>query len=242
MVLTTNKPNSVRVEASDRLFIIINSETIPPREYFDRVGPLLNGDDNTVKHYYAYLMQYDLSKYDPKRIPDTAAKRELMSDSSPMEVKFLQALCMRRQMISMDKATDIYDGKGELNVNNEMTRCSPAGRILTEYQNSEIYVSIQSLHTAFKDYLLAYDRKHSCESDQGITRIIRRLFKTSHVGKVVRFDGKCTKTMVLPGTLQMQSQMEAAKVWDTHFTLELPTSCAYYSGLHDDVGVRMVSH
>lgn len=80
--ILSNESCPVKVEDTDRRYCIIEcTATEPPsREYFDNLGKLLT-DKVTMRAFYDYLMAIDLTTWDPRDIPMTDSKRDLIAMS-----------------------------------------------------------------------------------------------------------------------------------------------------------------
>jgi hypothetical protein len=97
IVFTTNKKNCVKVETGDRRFALFqcSERYIGNFKHFAYVQGLFEHDDDFVRHFYAYLMQRDLSEfntYNPRQIPSTATRRVMMSTQISAEIRFIQKL------------------------------------------------------------------------------------------------------------------------------------------------------
>lgn len=92
-VLTTNSDVPVKIESTDRRYAVIgaSSEKCGDLEYFERFAKQCI-DPNTALHFYKYLLSVDLAHWNPRKIPMTPEKREMMTVVIEPEWGFLQAM------------------------------------------------------------------------------------------------------------------------------------------------------
>jgi hypothetical protein len=96
IVFTTNKKNCIKVETGDRRFALFqcSERYINDVKYFAHILELYKQQD-MLRHFYAFLMQRDLSGFnthDPRQIPRTSTRMTMMSTQISAEVRFVQKL------------------------------------------------------------------------------------------------------------------------------------------------------
>ena len=72
-VFLSNGEWVVRVERSDRRFFVQRVKKIQSLEYYDKLLVAINHPE-APDHFYTYLMNIDISKFDPRKIPVTEEK------------------------------------------------------------------------------------------------------------------------------------------------------------------------
>ena len=88
-LMTTNSDYPVRVETSDRRFVILRVllEAKMPPSLFKQLHRMIVRDDGgalAAVHFYKYLMARDLSKFDSEtQRPVTLAVKEMMAQNIP---------------------------------------------------------------------------------------------------------------------------------------------------------------
>jgi hypothetical protein len=87
----SNDAAPIKITAGDRRYFVIRCEAEPkPRQYYkDILAPALH-DPQTMRAFYDYLMNIDLSEWDPKDIPMTESKKDLMMVSNDPILTFIQ--------------------------------------------------------------------------------------------------------------------------------------------------------
>lgn len=99
--MTTNSPDPVRVEHSDRRFVIIeiDPDNKPNPETFAKLHSLLN--EGAPLHFYRYLMSRNLSGFSPElHRPITDAAKDMMAGQTSSHLLFIQA-CIEREVIDV---------------------------------------------------------------------------------------------------------------------------------------------
>jgi hypothetical protein len=67
----------VRVEKTDRRYFVQRAKTVFEKEYYRTLADLIK-EPATAEQFYSYLMYRDLSDFDPREIPDTEERRDMM--------------------------------------------------------------------------------------------------------------------------------------------------------------------
>lgn len=88
-VLLTNNDFPVKVEYSDRRYFCVenSNELVKDENYFKNYFELLK-DNKVAKHFYYYLLNMDISTFNPENMPETTLKTNIRVDSAPNPVKF----------------------------------------------------------------------------------------------------------------------------------------------------------
>jgi hypothetical protein len=88
-VLLTNNDFPVKVEYSDRRYFCVenSNELVKDEKYFKKYFELLK-DNEVAKHFYYYLLNMDISTFNPENMPETTLKTNIRVDSAPNPVKF----------------------------------------------------------------------------------------------------------------------------------------------------------
>jgi hypothetical protein len=86
-IVTTNNDNPLSIKKDDRRFAIVRSsdDKIGDTEYFNGLYALLDNHD-FIRTMYNYFKEYDISEFDPKKIPQTEHLKGLKDMAvSPVE-------------------------------------------------------------------------------------------------------------------------------------------------------------
>lgn len=86
-IVTTNNDNAFNIKKDDRRMVVVRSsdDKIGNTDYFDEIYALIE-DTDTVRTTYDYFKNFDLSSYEPSKIPQTEHLTELKAIStSPVE-------------------------------------------------------------------------------------------------------------------------------------------------------------
>ena len=77
LVFLSNCDSSVRVENTDRRYFVKRVSDIHRGDhvYFSRLANCLNQD--TANHFYTYLMQMNISEFNPREVPETEEKNDM---------------------------------------------------------------------------------------------------------------------------------------------------------------------
>lgn len=88
-VLLTNNDFPVKVEYSDRRYFCVetSNELIKNESYFKDFFSVLE-DKEVAKHFYYYLLENKLDKFNTENMPETILKTDIRVDSAPNPVKF----------------------------------------------------------------------------------------------------------------------------------------------------------
>ena len=116
ILMTTNNDNPVRVEPSDRRFVILE---IPPElkkspEFFDELHASIarGGVEGAAFHFYKFLMARDLTRFKPQQDRSiTRAAKDMMSQNVPPIASFIQ-WCVENQNfdLGLNCAIEWQDG------------------------------------------------------------------------------------------------------------------------------------
>jgi hypothetical protein len=97
IMLTTNVPKPIHLEAGDRRWVVleVNDSKKGDTAYFQKLGKSL--DDKAARAFYQFLMKFDLSGYTSfeARRPDTQICREMKEGNLSAFHTFLSHECMR---------------------------------------------------------------------------------------------------------------------------------------------------
>jgi hypothetical protein len=109
IVMTTNEADPVKLEASDRRFVIMRpSDRLHGNglKWWASIQELLESDA-MASSVGRYLESIDLTGWNPRELPTTEVKEELMELSKPMEQEFLEFLRGEYAGVRMT-TTDLY--------------------------------------------------------------------------------------------------------------------------------------
>ncbi|PKY36919.1 hypothetical protein RhiirB3_460717, partial [Rhizophagus irregularis] len=90
-MILSNHAMPIRIEMGDERFIALNvsDKYKGNREYFGSLVKVLENLD-TASSFMSYLLSRDLTSFNPRSIPDTQMKRELIEASIPNPQRFIQ--------------------------------------------------------------------------------------------------------------------------------------------------------
>ena len=91
VLMTSNNYDIVKVEISDRRFVILDlvNADKKPCDFFNGVHELIKGEG--ALHFYKYLLARDLEGFEPQdHRPVTPAARRMMASQVPLPVQFIQ--------------------------------------------------------------------------------------------------------------------------------------------------------
>jgi hypothetical protein len=103
-IILTNNEVPVNIDISDRRFFVSNvsNKYVGDYEYFDKLQDLFD-DNEAIKHFYHYLLTYNISKFKPQRdIPVTERKIDIKYESLKSPVKFMVAVAANRIEYGID--------------------------------------------------------------------------------------------------------------------------------------------
>ena len=85
----TNNEWPVKVETNDRRYFCLQTDDkfVGNTEYFKNLYKHFT--DEVAEHFFHYLAEYDLSKWNKHQIPMTKFRRELMSRDLPTPIQFI---------------------------------------------------------------------------------------------------------------------------------------------------------
>lgn len=90
-VLTTNNIDALKIDSGDRrMFVLtLSDEKRGNTEYFRDLGDAIE-DDDVVREFLAWLDEtYPISEWDPRTLPMTRAKMEMMLNEAPLVIQFI---------------------------------------------------------------------------------------------------------------------------------------------------------
>ena len=92
-LLTTNSDVPLKIESTDRRYAVIraSSDKCGDLDYFSKLAQICT-DKQTALHFYKYLLSIDLKSWNPRKIPMTPEKKDMMSVVIEPEWGFLQAM------------------------------------------------------------------------------------------------------------------------------------------------------
>ncbi|GET50431.1 poxvirus D5 protein [Rhizophagus irregularis DAOM 181602=DAOM 197198] len=90
-MILSNHAMPIRIEMGDERFVALNvsAKYKGNREYFSSLVKVLENPD-TASSFMSYLLSRDLTGFNPRSIPDTQMKRELIEASIPNPQRFIQ--------------------------------------------------------------------------------------------------------------------------------------------------------
>ncbi|GBC12205.2 poxvirus D5 protein [Rhizophagus irregularis DAOM 181602=DAOM 197198] len=90
-MILSNHAMPIRIEMGDERFVALNvsAKYKGNREYFGSLVKVLENPD-TASSFMSYLLSRDLTGFNPRSIPDTQMKRELIEASIPNPQRFIQ--------------------------------------------------------------------------------------------------------------------------------------------------------
>lgn len=96
----TNNCVPVGISADDRRFVIhkIAPEYVQSRSYYDNLAKVIKNPDVAI-HFFRYLAQMDLSNFNIRDKPTTAAKRELTIMTAPNTFRFMADVYTKTWML-----------------------------------------------------------------------------------------------------------------------------------------------
>lgn len=89
-IFLTNNDWALKIESTDRRYLALELDNAQAnnREYFNALYSQINAADASL-HFFHWLANRDISKWNPDDIPETDLKRELKLNSVPTAAKFL---------------------------------------------------------------------------------------------------------------------------------------------------------
>ncbi|GBC17422.1 D5-like helicase-primase [Rhizophagus irregularis DAOM 181602=DAOM 197198] len=90
-MILSNHAMPIRIEMGDERFVALNvsAKYKGNREYFGSLVKVLENPD-TASSFMSYLLSRDLTSFNPRSIPDTQMKQELIEASIPNPQRFIQ--------------------------------------------------------------------------------------------------------------------------------------------------------
>jgi Family of unknown function (DUF5906) len=220
MVLTVNKDDPVKIEAGDRRFFMIESETKKPLDYFRGPDGLLKFllESDAFIHWYAYLMQLDMEDFYLIEPPMTAGKQKSMARSLPVEIKFLQALCLHVSgMPKLEKVEVEYKD----NQVKHVVLCGDEALLTNEF-----IITKKALEDAYTDY--CNTKKLTNKGLLALLDCIKKNLKPNGKAKPVHFKDEGTVRPILFPTLRdMEAQLRSEGAWDENFDLDMTAPKQY---------------
>jgi Family of unknown function (DUF5906) len=213
-LLTSNKQEPIKVEVGDRRFLVVDSKTKKPMSYFKNkdgtgLAAFLLDDPETVKHFYAYLMQLAMGDFHLIEPPMTDAKKISMAKHMPAEAKFMQALCLRLQELPTQEK-EVYDN-GTQKYN----------KILLA--DEDILTNEFIIHkTALCDAFEVYCKRYKLSSKGELVKVVKEHLRTVTKVNSQYFKGYGTgRPVVMPSVEDIQQQMKSKGLWDDAFEMDL---------------------
>jgi hypothetical protein len=138
-IFTTNNKNNLRIEASDRRYVMlaVNNDHANEQGYFTNMFEMLD-DGKQMADAFQYFATYDISKYSPSKIPDTQYKTE-QKVASIQAVDFLRAYANG----------DIYNGKDD-----DSDTTSKIIKTMAMYKSYVEYCNVTNEHMKSKKYFM----------------------------------------------------------------------------------------
>jgi Family of unknown function (DUF5906) len=213
-LLSTNKSDSMKVDPGDRRYLVIDSKTKKPKSYFvgeHGFAAFLLKNPEVRKHFYAYLMQLYMGNFYEIDPPSTDAKKSSMAKAMPIEAKFVQALSIRLQQLTIDEKS-IYDKVAQ---SYKSVICADE-EILTE----EFLIHKGALSYAFDAYCKKY--KQFNKSSDGLINFIKENLNSTTKSKNTHFKdyGQC-RPVVMPPVEQIEQQLRTKGMWDDEFEMDM---------------------
>ena len=236
MVLTANNDDPVKIEPGDRRFFVIESETKKPVDYFRGPAGLLKFllETDAFIHWYAYLMQLDMGDFYMIEPPMTAGKQKSMARSSPVEIKFLQALCLHVFGMPKLEKTEI-DYKD--NLVRQVVLCADEALLTNEF-----VITKKALEDAYADYCTT--KKLTNKGLSVLLDCIKKYFKPNGKTKPMHFKGEGTvRPIVFPTLKCMEAQLRSEGAWDEDFDLDMTAPKQYgelCKGLYWGDGIKSI--
>jgi hypothetical protein len=167
--ILSNETCPVKIEDTDRRYCVIECtvDKVPSRDYFNNLGRLLT-DKITMRALYDYLMALDLTKWDPRDIPMTDSKRDMIAVSRHPVHEFI------------DEFIDTYHGtSGE------------DGSLVQFYQDGTIVVSSKFLLDLYNKAVSKFGVKPI--TNTMFSMIMKRELKATNSRKRFTIDGESTQ-------------------------------------------------
>ena len=191
-ILCTNKSDPIVVEPGDRRFVIFATmKKMTEQWYRTKASEILN--DNTVKHFYSYLMQLDLTDFHKNSAPITIDKRFAMERNMPTGFRFIQAMYERLRELPDTK--EIIEG----------TFC----------------VHPVAFRDAFSQYCITY--KLTDATEEATKETIKQYFNPLHKIPVstaarVRYSGIQARPLIFPSIALAEAMMKSKGYWTFDMT------------------------
>jgi hypothetical protein len=216
-LLTSNKSDPIKVEHEDRRFFVVESKTKQVKSFFtglDGMRTFLIDRPETVKHFYAYLMQIPMGDFHEIDPPMTEAKQTSMSKHMPVEAKFLQALCLRLHILATVETRPLHVNVSADDSELQSKQCA-SEKILT----NEFVVHKQAISDAFEFYCKYYKKEARAEA---VTDFVKRQLVTKAKSNPTHFACYGTgRPLVMPSVQNLEAQLRAKNLWDDQFMMDM---------------------
>jgi hypothetical protein len=113
-MLFTNNKNAVTLSASDRRTVLINCgcSKVGDTAYFSNLQSIMRIE--MYGHYFNWLSQRDLSKFDAKAIPETKMREDLKIDSLSSSLEHIRQICEDKRPLSLKKGLNVVYSMSDL--------------------------------------------------------------------------------------------------------------------------------
>ena len=119
IIICSNNEETIKVNEFDRRYLItkLNPQMRGNHEYFDNLKKYKDTSTNEFLHLYNYLLRYDISSFNPRIIPMTEVKQEMineMEDSVKSFVRYVNEAIESEHMLCWHECTGDRIGRNEL--------------------------------------------------------------------------------------------------------------------------------
>ena len=169
-IILTNNEIPVHVDISDRRFFISNvsNNKVGDYNYFDKLQETFE-DCEAVKHFYHYLLKYDISMFRTQRdIPVTQNKIDIKYDTLKSPVKFMVAMAANKIDYGIDSkkidSDTLYNAYVDF-VYNNCDRTTPVRKLDFFKQIKKlISIPVMNYNNGKKNKIYNINKKHVKES------------------------------------------------------------------------------
>lgn len=108
IILFSNHPNPIKIEQSDRRYMVLKIEKKGSNKYFDELADQIF---NSTNHFYTFLMERDIEKWNSNKIPINKYKIRMQNNQLPLNQLFLLANCAyleKRTYLTYDQIKSLF--------------------------------------------------------------------------------------------------------------------------------------
>jgi len=114
-VFTTNESNAIKLDNDDRRWCVLEANDVHARNnaYWTPVAELVQHPD-TAALFYRFLLNRDLSDYNPRDIPDNRSRLDIKLATRDLHAAFLQDVICNHEMYPWIKEGEISVPKRDM--------------------------------------------------------------------------------------------------------------------------------